>query len=87
MSSWQKRRASIVQRLTRRRAWALIALLVTWNGVISAVLLHQALQDQRFAGVIVAQTAVVAVLVIVISVWLLRQTRSSSAGPRSGGTV
>jgi uncharacterized membrane protein YeiH len=68
----------IVERLTRRRAWAAIAILVTWNVVVGGVFLRQMLADDMPLAVVVPQVVMVLVLVVAISVWLLRNASVAS---------
>ena len=67
----------IVARLTRRRAWAAIAFLVVWSVVGNGVLVRQMRADGGSIALLAPQLAVSLILLVLVSIWLLRNARRS----------
>ena len=65
----------LLERLTRRRAWAAIVFVLVWNLLIGGVLFRQALADDFPLSIVIPQLIIGVVLIIVVIVWLLRNSR------------
>jgi|JI10StandDraft_1071094.scaffolds.fasta_scaffold2136978_2 hypothetical protein len=62
-------------RLTRRRAWLLIAFVLVWNLVLGGILVRQMLKDDLPTAVVAQTVVFTAAGVIGVVVWLLWHSR------------